>query len=112
MSFDPSAGLPGLVYFLVGIMNMVIPVLVAASLVLFMIGAVKYIYSEGEHENRSIMLWSLVALFVMLSMWGILRLMCSTLTQSASCNSATNYNADSGLYKKSGPPAGRGIYPI
>ncbi len=110
MSFNPQAGLPGLVGFIVGIFNTIVPVLVAAATVLFMIGVIKYIRSEGEKENRGIMLWSLVALFVMLSMWGILRLMCSTLTNSASCQSA--FNASTGLYKQSGPPTGGGIYPF
>ena len=96
MPFDPHAGLPGVVQFIVGILNTIVPVLVAAATVLFMIGVIKYIRSEGEKENRGVMLWSLVVLFVMLSMWGILRLMCSSLTGSATCNSSTNYNPGPG----------------
>lgn len=83
---NTSNGLIGVVNSLVEIFNSVLPVLVAMALVLFMYGVVKYIKSEGEHEERGIMLWSLVALFVILSMWGILRLMCNTFTGSGSCN--------------------------
>lgn len=83
---DTSRGLVGIVNSLVDLINTVIPVLVALALVLFFIGVVKYIKSQGEKKNRGVMLWSLVALFVMLSMWGILRLMCSTLTGNGSCN--------------------------
>lgn len=89
---DVSNGLPGIVQSLVGIFNLVLPVLVALALVLFMVGVVKYIYNEGEHHDRSIMLWSLIALFVMLSIWGILRLMCNTVTGTGSCNSTPGSN--------------------
>ncbi len=76
---------------MVGLFNDIIPVFVAAATVLFMIGVVKYIYNEGKQGDRSIMLWSVVVLFVMLSMWGTLRMLCSTFTGSASCgNSAVS----------------------
>jgi len=55
------------------------PVLVALALVLFMVGVVKYIYSEGEHKNRDLIMWSLIALFVMVSIWGILRILLNSL---------------------------------
>lgn len=87
MPFNTSEGLAGPVYFLLDIFNQLVPVFVAGATVLFMLGVVRYIYSEGEHKDRSLMLWSLVVLFIMLSMWGTLRLLCSTFTGSASCGS-------------------------
>ena len=61
------------------IFDTALPVLVALALVLFMIGVVRYIYSAGEHKNRELIVWSLVALFVLVSVWGILRLLLSSL---------------------------------
>ena len=59
--------------------DVAMPVLVALALVLFMVGVVKYIYSEGEHKNRDLIMWSLIALFVMVSIWGILRILLNSL---------------------------------
>ncbi len=87
--FSTSEGLWGPVYFVMGLINMVVPVLVAAALIFFMIGVIRYIYDEGEKTRRGLMLWSLVALFVMVSMWGTLRLMCLTFTQSSTCGGTT-----------------------
>jgi hypothetical protein len=93
---NTSQGLPGIVNSIVGIVNTLIPVLVALALVLFFIGVVKYIKSEGEKDNRTTMLWGLVVLFVLLSMWGILRLMCNTLIGSGSCAAPSGGSANYG----------------
>ena len=85
---NTSSGLPGIVQSIVGIFNAILPVLTALAVVLFFIGVVKYIRHEGEAEKGKIILWSMVALFVLLSLWGILRIMCGTLTGSGSCSSA------------------------
>ena len=66
------------------IFNTALPVLVALALVLFMIGVVKYIYSEGEREKGELMMWSLIALFVLVSVWGILRVLLNTFAGRAS----------------------------
>ena len=63
------------------IFDAAMPVLVALALVLFMVGVVKYIYSEGEHKNRELIMWSLVALFVLVSVWGILRVLLNSLAR-------------------------------
>ena len=104
---DLTHGLSGIVQSLIQIINVTIPVLIAAAVVLFMYGAVQYIYSEGAAKRRNIMLWSLVALFVMVSVWGILRVACTSLTNSATCDASTNWNANPGPSSSGG-----GIYPI
>ncbi len=96
---DTLHGFSGLVQSMVKIFNAVLPMLVALALVLFMIGVIKYIRHEGEHEKRDMMIWSLVALFIMLSMWGIIRLMCASLTGSGSCQTQSR-----GVYENSGNP--------
>ena len=74
--------------------DIALPVLVALALVLFMVGVVKYIYSEGEHKNRDLIVWSLIALFIMVSIWGILRLLLASLP-------GTQENV---IYENSGSP--------
>lgn len=60
-----------------GILNMLVPVLIAAALVVFFWGLVQYIRHPegGEHgSGRSTMVAGLVSLFIMVSVWGIISL--------------------------------------
>jgi len=77
---NTSNGFAGVVSSILKIFDTAMPVLVALALVLFMVGVVKYIYSEGEHKNRELIVWSLIALFIMVSIWGILRVLLNSLT--------------------------------
>jgi|SRR6185437_2085517 len=60
------------------ILNMLIPLLIASAIVVFFWGLVKYIWSGGSEEGREqgkhVMIAGLVALFVMVSVWGIVAL--------------------------------------
>ncbi len=66
-----------LVSSLLGVFNIILPVLAACAIVLFMYGVVHYILHRGEKRGPEI-LWSLVALFVLFSVWGLLRLLMNT----------------------------------
>ena len=57
----------------------VIPILIAAALIVFFIGLVMYLWSSkgdaaAHTKNKAVMVWGLVALFVMVSVWGLVRL--------------------------------------
>lgn len=108
----PGTTFASLVGSIIGLINATIPVLIAAAVVFFMLGAVKYVRSQGEKKNRDMIVWSLVALFVIVSVWGILRLACATFTSSASCSSSVNYNESAGGYQIGGPSTGGGAYPL
>lgn len=52
--------------------NILIPLAFTLALLLFFWGMVKYIWSAGDkEEGKKIMVWGVVALFVMSSIWGI-----------------------------------------
>lgn len=53
--------------------DFVIPIVFTLALLLFFWGVVKYIRSEGQgkEDGRKIMIWGVVALFVMSSIWGL-----------------------------------------
>lgn len=56
---------------------MLIPILIAVALVTFFYGLVMYIFKQGTGEakgGKDLMIWGLVALFVMISVYGIIRL--------------------------------------
>jgi hypothetical protein len=59
-----------------------INILLTAALVVFFWGMVKYIYSLGEKEKtegRMLMVWGVIALFAMVSVWGLVRVVQETL---------------------------------
>jgi len=59
------------------IVNVATPVVVGIALIAFFWGLAKFIFSAGDEEKREsgkhIMIWGIVALFVMVSIWGIVR---------------------------------------
>ena len=71
--------LASLVNQFVELINTAIPVLFSLALVLFLWGGVRYIYKSGDvkgkSEERTAMVWGLVALFVLFSIWGIIRIL-------------------------------------
>lgn len=66
----------GFVDFFIGIINMLIPLLLALSLFMFFRGLVVFMARAGaekDHEKgKHLIIWGLITLFVMLSIYGIL----------------------------------------
>lgn len=64
---------------LIGLINYIVPVLIAAALAIFFWGLVRMIYRAGDAKgigvDRQLMTWGLVGLFVMVSVWGIVRVL-------------------------------------
>ncbi len=64
------------------IINLIIPLMVAIALIAFFWGLIKYLFAQGNEESKTdgkkIMLWGIVALFVMVSIWGIIRVIADT----------------------------------
>lgn len=50
-----------------------LPIVVALGLLAFFYGLVKFIFSAKKEEGTKIMIWGVVALFVMVSVWGLVR---------------------------------------
>lgn len=62
------------------IISAVTPIIVALALVYFFWGLATYILSSGEKksEGASMMIWGIIALFVMVSVWGLVGLISNT----------------------------------
>jgi hypothetical protein len=63
--------------------NSVIPFIFALALVVFVWGVIKFFIINGEEEakrteGKQFMIWGLIALTVMLSIWGLIRILGST----------------------------------
>jgi len=65
--------LPGLITKVKEILVAVIPVIVSLAVIYFIWTTSQYILKEGEAKNeaRSHMIWGIVILFVMVSVWGL-----------------------------------------
>lgn len=62
------------------IIGALVPILVTLALVVFFWGLVRYLWdSKGDvgylEKNKKLMMWGLITLFVMVSVWGIIQLM-------------------------------------
>jgi len=67
-------------------LNGLIGLFITLAIVVFFWGLIKYLWSmdsENAHEGLKIMFWGLIAIFVMVSIWGIIRLLQSTLQVSS-----------------------------
>ncbi len=68
-----------LVRIFINIINSLIVVVVGLSLLVFFKGLVSFIMKSGSGDakshadGRNLMIWGIIALFVMVSVWGILR---------------------------------------
>ncbi len=75
----PKLSLEGVVAWLVGIMNQLVYVIIGASLVMFLYGILKLSFVDGQkpearEQARKFMFWGIVSLFVMVSVWGLVRI--------------------------------------
>ena len=77
--FSSGATFATIVQNIVSLINLLIGVLSALAVVVFFIGLVRYIRessdAKGHSEGKERIIWSLVALFILFSIWGILALM-------------------------------------
>jgi len=59
------------------LVRLAIPIVLAIALLVFFWGLVKFIFAQGNEgtkaEAKKIMLWGLIALFVMVSVWGLVQ---------------------------------------
>jgi len=65
------------------ILNQILPILMILATIGFIWGLLKYIFAggseEGVSEAKRFMLWSIIVLFVMVSVWGIVAILQNTL---------------------------------
>ncbi len=57
------------------LVDMALPIVVALALLAFFFGLAKFIFAgaEAKEEGKTLMIWGIVALFVMVSVWGLVR---------------------------------------
>ena len=85
ISFGAEAGftsIQGSLVVMSNFINALIPFIISIGLVLFLIGIVQYITAGGDEEKRKaardIIVFGIIALFVMVSVWGFVNILGKT----------------------------------
>lgn len=63
------------------LINMIVPILIALAIVYFLWGVVSYLMAPGgvaKDEARNHMIWGVIAIAVMVSVWGLVGILRST----------------------------------
>jgi len=85
--FAAATTIQGLIGIIVGILRLLVPVVIALALLYFFWGLAKFILradDEAEREKgKQIMLWGIIALFVILTIWGIIAVLQTTFVRPA-----------------------------
>lgn len=67
--------------FVNGLLRPVVPLLVGVAVVVFIYGVLTTILSEGgekKEEGKQYMLWGIIGIFVMVSVWGLVAIVSNT----------------------------------
>ncbi len=75
--YTTANGIGSVIGLLSGLVNALIPLMIGAALVAFFWGLIMYIYKGAckKGASKALMIWALVALFVMVSVWGLINLL-------------------------------------
>ncbi|HEY9583041.1 MAG TPA: hypothetical protein VJK09_01880 [Candidatus Paceibacterota bacterium] len=81
IAFSPAIALAqggnllGLLTLVEQIVSRLIPVLVALALIYFIVGLIRFVIAadaEKREDGKKMMLWGIISLFVIVSIWGII----------------------------------------
>ena len=68
---------------IIGLMNKVVPLLIGLAVLVFLWGVLKYVISGADDadkrkEARGFMIWGIVSIFIMVSVWGLVGILQSS----------------------------------
>lgn len=91
---QPTLGnLQTLVRSIGAVVKLALPVVVGIALLVFFWGLAKFIFSAGDEESRkdgkNFMVYSIIALFVMVAVWGLVNFIASALGITPTSNPTT-----------------------
>jgi heme/copper-type cytochrome/quinol oxidase subunit 2 len=77
-----TSGLGGVLDFIGNVITAVIPLIIGVAVLLFLFGVLKYVTNGGDPEKRTearnTMIWGIIAIFVMVSVWGLVNVLTNT----------------------------------
>ena len=66
----------GILNIVQNILNVLIPIVITLGIVYFIYGVIKYVTAKDEEarkEGRTVMIYGIIGLFVIVSIWGLIR---------------------------------------
>lgn len=83
VAFAAPENLWDLVYLVRDFINVLVPLIFAVAVLLFLFGIVKFMLlhpdkPELREQGRQFMLWGIIAMFVMVSFWGLVNILTNT----------------------------------
>lgn len=82
VGFAGGGGLKNLVREAGGLIQGLIPIVIGLGVLVFLWGILRYVLASddaGKSQGRVFMLWGIIALFVMVSVWGLVNILRETL---------------------------------
>ncbi|MBU4480281.1 pilin [Patescibacteria group bacterium] len=78
---DTSKGLGKIIRIFSDLINILVPVVISLAVLFFLYGLAMYIWKVGEEKEsgKDMMIWGIIGLFVMVSIWGLVNLLGDTL---------------------------------
>jgi len=77
-----SGGVKNLVNEAGGLIQGLIPIVIGLAVLVFLWGILRYVLASddaGKSQGRTFMFWGIIALFVMVSVWGLVNILSETL---------------------------------
>lgn len=87
-----GGNIPALLTLVETVVGRLIPIFVALALIFFIYGLIKFVISadaEAREDGKSMMWWGIIALFVIVSIWGIVAFIGTTLGINATTTITT-----------------------
>jgi len=75
-------GINGLLGLVQSTINAIIPIIIGLAVLVFLWGLLSYVVSkdpEKQKEARGVMIWGIIAIFVMVSVWGLVGILNTTI---------------------------------
>jgi phosphoglycerol transferase MdoB-like AlkP superfamily enzyme len=75
------SNLEDIINLILGLINVAIPIIIALAVLVFIWGVFKYVVSDSEEakgKGKDMMIWGIVGIFVMISVWGLVNILVNT----------------------------------
>lgn len=79
-----TSGLYSLLSKFEGLVARVIPILIGLALLAFLWGLLRYLFTQNKEDAKGFMIWGIIMLFVMTSVWGLVTILRDTVLGSGS----------------------------
>ena len=71
-------GLEGVLDVFSNLISLAVPIVISLAVLYFLWGLSTYLLKQEKEEGRDMMMWGIIALFVMVSIWGLVNLLSDT----------------------------------